>query len=259
MLEAVEGVTMTEAEWLACGDQRRMLDLMGGWASERKLRLLAAACCRRVWPYLDSEEIRAAVEVVERLADGRAGREDYIRACIRARVATYQADLDRRLKGPWWSAPFTARVALRWASEPFSGCYILHCVVGVARAAAYWRAVPAASKYDPNHPAGKAGERAEWEALAGLIRCLIGPLPFRPVTADPAWLVWNNGTVPKIAQAAYDERLLPSGHLDPARLAVLADALEEAGCDDADILGHLRGPGPHVRDCWVVDLLLGKS
>ena len=62
-----------------------------------------------------------------------------------------------------------------------------------------------------------------------------------------------------LAQAAYDQRTLPAGHLDPARLAVLADALDEAGCTDADVLNHLRGPGPHVRGCWAVDLLLGKG
>ena len=62
-----------------------------------------------------------------------------------------------------------------------------------------------------------------------------------------------------LAQAAYDERELPAGTLDTTRLAVLADALEEAGCVQADILGHLRGPGPHVRGCWAVDLLLRKG
>ena len=62
-----------------------------------------------------------------------------------------------------------------------------------------------------------------------------------------------------LAEAAYDRRHLPSGELDPARLAVLADALEEAGCTDPDLLDHLRGPGPHYRGCWVIDLLLGKQ
>ena len=66
-------------------------------------------------------------------------------------------------------------------------------------------------------------------------------------------------TVVALANAAYDERELPSGHLDPARLAVLSDALEEAGCADADLLAHLRSPGPHVRGCWALDLVLGKS
>jgi hypothetical protein len=62
-----------------------------------------------------------------------------------------------------------------------------------------------------------------------------------------------------LAQAAYDERNLPSGHLDNARLAVLSDALEEAGCTDADILSHLRSPGLHVRGCWALDLVLAKE
>jgi hypothetical protein len=70
---------------------------------------------------------------------------------------------------------------------------------------------------------------------------------------------WNDSTVVRLAQAAYEERHLPAGTLDTGRLAVFADALEEAGCMDADILGHLRGPGPHVRGCWAVDLCLGKS
>jgi hypothetical protein len=85
--------------------------------------------------------------------------------------------------------------------------------------------------------------------------------PFRPAPGiDPAWLAWNAGTVRRLAEAAYQERLLPQGTLDPGRLAVLADALEEAGCDSQEILGHCRQQGAvHVRGCWVVDLLLNKG
>jgi hypothetical protein len=71
-------------------------------------------------------------------------------------------------------------------------------------------------------------------------------------------LTWNDATVIRLAQVAYDERILPAGTLDNARLADLADALEEAGCTDAQILTHLRG-GDHYRGCWAVDLLLGKN
>jgi hypothetical protein len=92
--------------------------------------------------------------------------------------------------------------------------------------------------------------------LSGLLRDIFGPLPFRPVHLDPAW---RTRQVVALAQAASDQRELPSGSLDTTRLAVLADALEEAGCTNADILGHHRGPGPHVRGCWAVDLVLGKS
>jgi len=88
-----------------------------------------------------------------------------------------------------------------------------------------------------------------------LVRCLFGN-PLMPVSLDPAS---RTPAVVSLAQAAYDERILPAGTLDPARLAVLADALEDAGCSDADLLSHLRGSGPHVRGCWVVDLLLEKE
>jgi len=88
-----------------------------------------------------------------------------------------------------------------------------------------------------------------------LLRDIFGN-PVRPVVLDPAW---RTPTVLALAQAAYIERTFPSGTLDVARLAVLADALEDAGCDNADILSHLRGPGPHVRGCWVVDLLTERS
>jgi hypothetical protein len=76
------------------------------------------------------------------------------------------------------------------------------------------------------------------------------------VAFDPAW---RTPAVLAQAQAAYDNRTLPAGTLEPDRLAVLADALEEAGCADPDILGHLRGPGPHVRGCFVVDAILDKK
>ena len=100
---------------------------------------------------------------------------------------------------------------------------------------------------------------SEQAAQAALVHDLHGPLPFRDICIDPASLSWQDAAVVRLAQAAYEERHLPEGTLDNARLAVLADALEEAGFTDADILGHLRGPGPHVRGCWPVDLCLGKS
>jgi hypothetical protein len=83
--------------------------------------------------------------------------------------------------------------------------------------------------------------------------------PFRPATLEPALLRWNGGTIPRLAAAAYDERTLPAGALDPVRLAVLGDALEDAGCTDPSLLAHLRVPGPHVRGCWTVDLLSGRA
>nr|AIA11533.1 Unknown Function [uncultured bacterium] len=85
---------------------------------------------------------------------------------------------------------------------------------------------------------------------AKFLRCIYGN-PFRPVKADPLWLTWNDSTIPQLARTIYEER-------DFDLLPILADALEDAGCTDAEMLAHCRGPRPHVRGCWVVDLLLGK-
>jgi hypothetical protein len=109
---------------------------------------------------------------------------------------------------------------------------------------------------------GKNAEAVRSEAQRAmrlLIRRLINEVhgnPFRPVTLDPAW---RSPAVLAIAQAAYEERLLPAGELDPSRLRILSDALEEAGCADSEILTHLRSPGPHIRGCWLLDLLLANG
>jgi hypothetical protein len=85
-----------------------------------------------------------------------------------------------------------------------------------------------------------------------LLRDLLGPLPFHSATLDPTWLVWHGGLLVSMARQMYDSR-------DFTDMPILADALEEAGCTHADILGHCRSRGEHVRGCWVVDLLLGKE
>jgi hypothetical protein len=90
------------------------------------------------------------------------------------------------------------------------------------------------------------------EKMVRLLRDIIGPLPFRTVLVAPTWLAWNDGAILKMAQLIYDDRAFD-------RLPLLADALEDAGCTDADILAHCRSGGEHVRGCWVVDLLLGKE
>ncbi len=115
-------------------------------------------------------------------------------------------------------------------------------------------------RYDQMPGEDRTGVEAEEFAYqATVLRDLRGTTPFRPVTVDPHWLTWDGGIVPKLAQAIYAERQLPQGTLDSNRLAVLADALEEAGCTNTEILDHCRKPGQHVRGCWVVDLLSGKE
>jgi hypothetical protein len=93
------------------------------------------------------------------------------------------------------------------------------------------------------------------EELTALVREVFGN-PSRPASFDPAW---RSADVQALARAAYEERLEVRRELDPVRLAVLADALEDSGCASEAILGHLRGDGPHVRGCWALDLALGKE
>ncbi|MBL8795184.1 MAG: hypothetical protein JNM56_14865 [Planctomycetia bacterium] len=81
-----------------------------------------------------------------------------------------------------------------------------------------------------------------------LLRDILGN-PFRPVTVDPTW---RTSTVVSLAQGIYDERAFD-------RLPILADALEDSGCTNADMLNHCRQPGEHVRGCWVLDLILSKD
>jgi carbon storage regulator CsrA len=69
------------------------------------------------------------------------------------------------------------------------------------------------------------------------------------VSLDPAWLAWNEGTVVRLARAIHDERAWE-------RLAILADALEEAGCTDAVILGHCRAGAEHLGGSWLIDDIL---
>src|SRR5207248_6194618 len=98
-------------------------------------------------------------------------------------------------------------------------------------------------------------EKAEQVAQIALL-CDVCGHPFRPAVVRVGPLTPD---VLRLARAAYEDRLLPSGSMDATRIAVLADALEESGCADAGLLGHLRSEGQHVRGCWAVDLLLGKA
>jgi hypothetical protein len=94
--------------------------------------------------------------------------------------------------------------------------------------------------------------RKYWKRQSDFLRDIFGPLPFRPVIVNSSWLAWNDDIAVKLAQGIYDEQAFD-------RLPILADALEDAGCDNADILNHLRSPSPHVRGCFALDLLLGKK
>jgi hypothetical protein len=230
---------VTEVEWLewrACTDLTPLLDFVRVRGSHRKWRLFAVACCRQIWDLMTDERSRVAVEMAERHADRPAGESE--------------------IDAAWWASQDATVEAENLAPDNDLTVYATH---------AAYSTIPNPSDLPAFLHARATAEYAAWAAsgtdgpdrlVQGLLLHDIFGNPFRPVTVSPAW---QSPQVAALSQAAYDQRELPAGTLDLARLAVLADALEEAGCTDPDLLGHLRGPGPHVRGCWVVDLLLGKE
>jgi hypothetical protein len=225
---------MTEAGWLVCDDPQVMLEFLEGKPSDRKSRLFACACCRRIWSLFTDPRSRRAVEVAERFADGEGV------SVAELKVAERAAE-DAHIEAPHLTAA---------ALGPFDAAiHVLHLDLSASSADAASRAADAVESQAGE--VGEAARREECKMQALLVRCVFGN-PFRTVVIAPTITRWNDGTVLKLAQGIYDDRAFD-------RLPILADALEDAGCVDGDLLGHCRHQGPHARGCWVVDLLIGRN
>ena len=266
---------MTEAEWLASTSLWALLEHLSGagertsrlrsWikrlrtplpakpngASERKSRLLAVACCRRIMHLIPAQEAQQCVEAAERYADGVLS-DDELEAAITASMhGTNEEALSRHERG------------LRF--EPFEGEAIsavgrVHRTEPHGRSGMY-RAVCSAWELAERFPDGvppgavsvyHGQPNAEYEREQArqveLLRDIFGN-PFRPVTFYPDW---RTDTVVALALQMYELR-------DFSAMPILADALQDADCGSDDLLSHSRSEGPHVRGCWVVDLVLGKE
>jgi hypothetical protein len=218
-----------------------MLDQLVGRWSNRKLRLLAVACCRRIDHLLFDDRLWALVNANERFADGEIGQAelDAARAAARKVVLSSPQPSGRRYVG--------GAVLLAAARQPTKLRWVPHdLLVAVSRAAAWHRYVRGRPQ-----PFDAAAVRREKGPFCDLIRDVFGN-PFRPVALEPAWLGWRGGLPAALARRLYESR-------DFGEMPVLADMLQDAGCADEQVLGHCRGPGPHVRGCFLVDLLLGKK
>jgi hypothetical protein len=214
-----------------------MLDFLRDRGLDRKLRLFAVACLRRVWHFFNfnGDRIRQAIVFGERMADETIGRSEWLRvhkladdALLEAREMSWaaQGDLNRQ----------TANVdRLKWLEiAAIDSQLILQDA---------WEAARSAPSLEP-----RDASCDEQQDQIILLRDIFGN-PFRPVAFNPSWRTTD---AVGVARAMYDAR-------DFATMPILADALEDAGCDSADVLAHCRGDGPHVRGCWVVDLVLGKN
>jgi hypothetical protein len=239
---------MTEAKWLACTDPTVMLKFLRGKASGRKLLLFLTSCCRRFWHLLTDERSRHAVEVAEQEADGLASEEEKEAARNGANQARDDAVAKRQASG--YQRPELYALAARaaaWIAVPEDRSKGDEEMEETARAL-----ITAGSLISRYVESGFDGAGAWRTICCSIMRDLFGARPFRRAAIDPSYLTWNHATIPKLAQSIYEERAFD-------RLPILADALEEAGCTNPDILQHCRQPGDHVRGCWVVDLLVNKK
>jgi hypothetical protein len=204
-----------DAQWRICQSPWLMLDSLQCRVSDRKLRLYAVACCRRLPHVLADERCRSAVEVAERYADGRAEGAELATAEDATKDATNRQGTDS---------------PAAWAVTANAG--------EAARMAALFASVDS-----------DAGREEEAVAQAALLRCILGN-HFHPVTFSPSW---RTHTVLSLARQMYESR-------DFSAMPILADALQDDGCDNEDVLPHCRDTSlTHVRGCWVMDELLGNS
>ena len=253
---------MTEAEWLACTDPTPMLEFLRGKVVERKLRLLAVACCRRVQHRLRNAASERALALLEMFADGSGSHRQLKAAVWEAQQVAVQADeqaVDHQSKDKGFRASAAAWAVVLALQDGFFG-ESDDVLSAAAEASLSPNELRRREKRGRSWPADWGAAMRDVEQIWGrehsaqcaLVREIFGPIAFRRVRMKKAWLRWDDETMPRIARTIYDHRAFDL-------MPILADALEEAGCDNADILAHCRQPGLHVRGCWVVDLLLGKA
>ena len=223
---------MTEDEWLTATDRAAMFAFLRDWVSDRKLRLYMCGGCRAIWELLIRPESRNAVNVAERFADQEA-------TVAEIGIAAHFAEADT-LRDPWegfsesaaWLAHYTAREKLFWR-PPEDG-------------EEGWYRDPHGFSRGTSYRISNMSE-IPWPGR-WLFEEIFGN-PFRPIVFAPEW---RSDTALSLARHIYDTR-------DFSTMPILADALQDADCDNADILNHCRDPQQvHVRGCWVVDLVLGK-
>jgi hypothetical protein len=247
---------MTPGEWERCADPEAMVEFLRAErqaarsrAGRRRLRLFAAACCRRAAPLLTDPRSLRALEVVERLAEGRATPAQAARARRDADDARFTfTAAGQRAAGPAGIILAARREEAALAVVAALNSSVRDAAVQasarVANTAAYTMAESTRRAIDKAH-------RAELAAQTPLLRCLFGN-PFRPPPAiGRAVLAGHGGAARRLAESIHAARRFED-------LPVLADLLEEAGFTDAALLGHLRGPGPHCLGCHALDAVLGK-
>lgn len=272
---------MTETQWLECSEPTLMMQFLTDEGNAifpafrrllgilppprltvRKTRLFAVACCLRIADLIPTEASKECALTAERFADGSATDNELARSVQASMRACAQERECRRQARPWSLADAQAINAVsRVHRDNGAG------TDGAAAAARAWdvcirKAQAGESGYAVQLPDFSLQLQEETFTLewtreraqqAEILRDLVGPLPFRQVDVEGRLLAWNNGAVRSLAQAIYNERAFD-------RMPILADAIEDAGCHNEDILSHCRQQTTiHARGCWVIDVLLCKE
>ncbi|VTS01017.1 Uncharacterized protein OS=Sorangium cellulosum (strain So ce56) GN=sce5710 PE=4 SV=1 [Gemmata massiliana] len=220
---------MNEQMWLTDDgdDFLRLVKFAASKVSERKVRLFSVGSCRLIWTLITKKPYRVAVETAEAFADGEATKKALTAARIAARTT---AEAEKKYAKLQVAAACLDAVDANVVSGAFGAS------VDVPSAALY------RGTDDWDYDAAK-------RTVLAFLRDVVGPWPFRKVVLKPSW---RTSTVLALASQMYESR-------DFGAIPILGDALQDAGCDNAEVLDHCRGPGPHVRGCWVVDLVLNKE
>jgi hypothetical protein len=238
---------LTEADWLRAQNPGLLFDFVRGRVrSPRRLRLAIVGGCRLAWPLVPpiphprDAACLALVDLAERYADG-------------AVKFTEMTAARRALAGPevYRGGPPDSKIAAAWfaaARDPAKGgSEAIFRLLGVS-----WGGESQLEMSRSHVKYGFHGRGGDWVAACNTLIAVVRDVfanPFRKVASDRKW---STAVVTGVARQVYDSR-------DFSAMPILADALQDAGCEDTDILDHCRGNGPHVRGCWVVDLVLGKG
>jgi hypothetical protein len=219
---------MTEAEWLT-GTVPYELLKHRMTLDERKRRLLDCACVRRVLHLLVDTQYLDAVSAAEDFADGKLIWNE-MKGTARRKANASLRELRPRLRTHYSRYAAEAAVATTNRQAKNEGMLLAASAMGYAT-----------NDY-------KTNLEREMAEQVKLVHDIFGN-PFRPTTIDPSWLT---STVLALATGIYEDKAFD-------RMPILADALQDAGCDNDEILNHCRQPGEHCRGCWCVDLVLGRT
>lgn len=275
---------MNESQWQECDDPRWMIEFLRGKAGPRKWRLFCVASCRRIVDSLP-DLCRRTLDLGERYADNRADELERIEA-LRAIMSHLGAEYHGGYYLPYFHEPATTATAITVMEDSDVLCDSMTGRGIILGRGGEWRSreVCELVKYaaglqelQRNHSSGEPRIRRMWSAItstlssmadwfrsreytyrrslrgeprqqAKVLREVFGPTPFRRIAITPSCI---DSTVMAVANGIYHE-----GAFD--RLPILADALQDAGCENEELLAHFRADTAHVRGCWALDLILSK-